>query len=149
MEPFIGQIIMVGFQFAPTGWALCNGQILRIAENQALYALLGNIYGGDGIQTFALPDLRGKVPLGMGQYPNGLKYELGQVGGEEAIKLSHYSIPEEYFSMTPPSNETLPTKNIQLTTFANATEKESIEHLPPYQVCNYIIATVGIFPTRD
>lgn len=149
MEPFLGQIIMVGFQFAPTGWALCNGQILRIVENQALYALLGTTYGGDGVQTFALPDLRGKVPIGMGQYPNGPKYELGHAGGEEAIKLSQHSIPEEYFSMTTPSNGTLPTKNIQLTTFANTSEKENIEHLPPYQVCNYIIATVGIFPTRD
>jgi microcystin-dependent protein len=85
MEPFIGQIICVGFSFAPPGWAMCNGQLLNIAQNQALYSLLGTTYGGDGRVTFALPDLRGRAPIGMGQGPGLSSRVIGEKGGTEAV----------------------------------------------------------------
>ena len=69
MEPFIGQLMCVGFNFAPKGWAMCQGQLLSIAQNSALFSLLGTMYGGDGRVTFGLPDLRGRSPIGMGQGP--------------------------------------------------------------------------------
>jgi microcystin-dependent protein len=69
MNPFIGQILMVGFNFAPTGWALCNGQLLSIAQNTALFSLLGTTYGGDGVSTFALPNLQSRVPVHQGRGP--------------------------------------------------------------------------------
>jgi microcystin-dependent protein len=78
MEVFLGTIIMVGFGFVPTGWALCNGALLPISQYQALFALLGTTYGGDGVKTFALPDLRGCVPGGYGQGTNGPAYVMGQ-----------------------------------------------------------------------
>ena len=69
MEPFLGQLMLVPYDFAPNGWALCNGQLLSIAQNQALFTLIGTTYGGDGVSTFALPDLRGRVPVSSGQGP--------------------------------------------------------------------------------
>ena len=77
-EPFVGQVIAVGFNFAPAGWALCQGQLLPISENQALFTLIGTTFGGDGQQTFALPDLRGRTAVGMGQGPGLGQYVLGQ-----------------------------------------------------------------------
>ncbi len=85
MDPFIGQIICVGFNFAPPGWAQCNGQLLSIAQNNALFALLGTTYGGDGRTTFGLPDLRGRAPIGVGQGPGLSNYVQGQMGGTESV----------------------------------------------------------------
>ncbi|CAM3578836.1 phage tail protein [Nocardioides zeicaulis] len=89
-DPFLGEILWVSFPFAPKGWALCNGQLLPINQNQALFALLGTTYGGNGQTNFALPDLRGRVALGEGG--NG-SYPLGQVGGEEAHTLTVAEMP--------------------------------------------------------
>jgi microcystin-dependent protein len=88
MNQFIGTILMVGFNFAPVGWALCEGQLLPISQNQALFSLLGTTYGGDGRTNFALPDLRGRMPIGMGQGPGLPDYLLGQsgpIGGPTAV----------------------------------------------------------------
>src|SRR5271169_1785584 len=87
-EPFVGEIRLFRFGFAPQGWALCNRQLLPINQNQALFSLLGTTYGGDGRTTFALPDLRGRVPISSGQGPGLQNYNLGQVGGEETITLN-------------------------------------------------------------
>jgi len=87
MEPFIGEIKMVGFNFAPKGYATCDGQILPIAQNSALFSLLGTTYGGDGRTTFQLPDLRGRVPLHQGQGAGLSARTIGQVGGEENHSL--------------------------------------------------------------
>lgn len=87
-SPYIGQILAVGFNFAPVNWAFCNGQLLNIAENPTLFQLIGTTYGGDGLNTFGLPDLRGRVPIHVSQGPKGLSpYMLGQVGGAETITL--------------------------------------------------------------
>lgn len=92
-EAYISQIEIFGFNFAPKGWAFCAGQTLSIQQNQALFALLGTTYGGNGVQTFALPDLRGRLPLGYGQGPGLSNYDLGQAGGTEAVTLLQNQVP--------------------------------------------------------
>jgi microcystin-dependent protein len=92
-EPFIGQIIMAGFNFAPRGYALCQGQILPIAQNTALFSLLGTQYGGNGQTTFALPDLRGRVPNGQGQGPGLPNYTIGQQAGTPNNTLTVNQLP--------------------------------------------------------
>ena len=91
-EPFLSEIKIVSFNFPPKGWALCNGQLLPINQNQALFSLLGTTYGGDGRVNFALPDLRGRVPIG-GDYRPGSDYPLGLRGGEQAHTLSINELP--------------------------------------------------------
>jgi microcystin-dependent protein len=93
MDVFLGSIMTVGFNFAPRGFAFCNGQLLSIAQNSALFALLGTMYGGDGRVTFGLPDLRGRVPIGMGQGPGLSNYNQGQVGGVEMTTLTNGQMP--------------------------------------------------------
>ena len=86
-EPFLGEISPVGFQFAPRGWALCNGQLMPISQNTALFSLLGTTYGGDGKSNFALPNLQGCAPLQAGQGPGLSLYDLGETGGEQNVTL--------------------------------------------------------------
>lgn len=90
---FLGEIRSFGFNFAPKGWALCAGQILSIAQNQALFSLLGTTYGGNGTTTFALPDLRGRAITGFGQLAGGGSYSLGQIGGNETVTLITSQMP--------------------------------------------------------
>ncbi len=92
-EPFLGEIIMFAGNFAPRGWALCQGQILSIAQNTALFSILGTTYGGNGQTTFALPDLRGRVPVGQGQGPGLSSYTLGEVTGTESTTLLSNNLP--------------------------------------------------------
>jgi microcystin-dependent protein len=93
-ESYLGEIRMFAGNFAPMGWALCNGQLLSIAENEALFSLLGTSYGGDGQSTFAVPDLRGRVPVHFGQSAAfGTTYHLGQTGGVETVTLSSQQLP--------------------------------------------------------
>src|SRR3954467_10903033 len=92
-DPYISMIEAFGFSFAPRGWALCAGQTLPIAQNQALFALLGTTYGGNGTTTFNLPDLRARVAIGFGQAPGLSSYNLGAAGGEEAHQLTEAEIP--------------------------------------------------------
>lgn len=99
-EPFLGQIQMVGFNFAPRGWAFCDGQLLSIAQNSALFALLGTIYGGDGRTTFALPDLRGRVAVHPGHGPGLSSYRLGDKGGAESVTLTANQMPSHTHAAT-------------------------------------------------
>src|SRR5579862_7454350 len=87
-EPFLGEIRMFGFNFAPVGWAMCNGQLLSIAQNTALFALLGTTYGGNGTTTFALPDLQGRVPIHL-----GASFAIGEAGGAEAVIVVQTQAP--------------------------------------------------------
>ncbi|GAB3523778.1 hypothetical protein GCM10027442_50570 [Emticicia fontis] len=89
LDPFVAEIALFGFNFAPKGWAMCNGQILPINQNQALFSLLGTTYGGNGQTTFGLPDLRGRVAIGMGQGPGLSNYDLGQIGGVESHNIDN------------------------------------------------------------
>lgn len=92
-DPFLGEIRMFAGNYAPNGWALCNGQTLSISQNSALFSLLGTYYGGDGIQTFALPNLQGVVPLHWGNARSGSQYTIGQTGGSENVTLLANQMP--------------------------------------------------------
>src|SRR5664279_4089451 len=93
MDPLLASILIFAGNFAPRGWALCNGQLMAINQNQALFSLLGTTYGGDGFTTFALPDLRGRVPIHMGQGPGLSNYIIGQTGGSENTTLLPTNLP--------------------------------------------------------
>ncbi len=163
-EPFIGEIQIFGFQFAPRGWALCNGQLLPINQNQALFSLLGTMYGGNGTTTFALPDLRGRVPLHVGA---GLVQ--GEQGGEESHTLStsempahtHLPIASSATASSPsPANATWTnmgtasyagSPNTQLAGNAIAATGGSQPHenRSPFLTVNFCIALQGIYPSRN
>ena len=111
-EPFLAEIKMVGFNFAPRGWALCDGQILPINQNQSLYALMGTTYGGDGRTSFGLPDLRGRTPVHKGE-----GHQLGQKGGAETVTLTTGEIAAHAHAAKASStsgNNPLPTNNVRL-----------------------------------
>ncbi len=92
-EPYLAEIIMFAGNFAPNGWAFCNGQIMSINQNQALFSLLGTTYGGNGTTTFALPNLQGRVPIHAGQLAGGSQYVLGQLSGSESVTLITQQMP--------------------------------------------------------
>lgn len=170
-EPFIAQIMMFGGNFAPRGWALCNGQLLPIAQNTALFSLLGTTFGGNGQTTFALPDLRGRVPIHPGQGPGLSSYDLGQQSGVENTTLTVNQMPAHSHTATlrastQPANDTLPTGNYladggayqtatNTTMNANAVTggiaggSQPFSILQPYTCVNFIIALEGIFPSRN
>src|SRR4051794_2715177 len=99
--PWIGEIALVAFNFAPQGWAMCNGQLLAIGQNTALFSLLGTTYGGDGVNTFALPNLQSRVPLHFGQGSGLSAYALGQNVGAESVTLQTQQIPAHTHTYTP------------------------------------------------
>ena len=131
-EPFIGEIAMFAGNFAPRGWALCNGQLLPIAQNQALFSILGTTYGGDGRSTFALPDMRGRVAVHAGNGPGLSPYNLGKKGGAESVQLNPVNIA--------------PNRNGK--TQVGRTEPNA-SNVQPYVTINYIIALQGVFPSRS
>ena len=94
MQPHVGEIILVGFNFAPAGWAFCNGQLLAISEFETLFNLIGTTYGGDGQTTFAVPDLRGRAPIAPGQGPGLSNHTLGETGGSETVTLLEGQLPQ-------------------------------------------------------
>ncbi len=110
-NPFIGQIIMVGFTFAPPGWAFCNGQLIAISENETLFELIGTTYGGDGQQTFALPDLRGRVPIHSGQGQGLSNYVIGEVFGAETVPLTVNELPQHQHLYAPGASQSEPTSD--------------------------------------
>ena len=169
MDPFIGQLMLVGFNFAPTGWALCQGQLLSIAQNTALFSLLGTTYGGDGVTTFGLPDLRGRVPLGFGQGPGLQNYTQGQQSGTENVTLIASQMPTHSHSVACVNgdpNDSSPANSLPAhvaaggyqTGAANAQMSATMigaaggnqphANMQPYLVLNWIIATQGIYPSR-
>ncbi len=140
-DPFIGEVAMFAGTFAPRGWAFCDGQLLAIAEHQALFSLLGTTYGGDGRTTFALPDLRGRVPMHVGQSqgPGLSQYTLGQKSGQETSSLetgSSDAVSLRLAESADPSD-----KKFQVSKNPN--------NLQPYLGVNYIIALQGIYPSRN
>lgn len=165
MEPFLGQIMLVGFDFVPSGWASCNGQLLPIAQNSALFALLGTQYGGDGRSTFALPDLRGRAPVHKGQGPGLRSYTQGEIGGTESVTLTTNNLPPHAHSLNGPAAEQttdrpfgkvapavggaygVPSESPGTTGVAG--NGQPVEHRSPYLVMNYVIALTGIFPSRE
>ncbi|HEY0006878.1 MAG TPA: tail fiber protein [Pyrinomonadaceae bacterium] len=169
-EPFLGQIIIVPYNFAPRGWAFCQGQILPIAQNTALFSLLGTTYGGNGQTTFALPDLRGRFPNGSGQGPGLSSYSLGQVGGTESYTMTVNNMPahihglHSYAVKADPNAGTatgnlLSNGNFYNTSPGNVEMKppgcdpaggnQPFAIMPPYLTLNFCIALEGIFPSRN
>lgn len=166
MEPFIGQILMFGGNFAPRGWALCDGALLAISQNQALFSILGTTYGGDGRTTFQLPDLRGRVAMHPGNGPGLSSRSLGQIGGSETNVLNANQLPphnhavrgSEEGTQTDPNGNFVAgsgmpafatTPDVTMGTTANAGGGQSINNIQPFQCVNYIIALVGTFPSRS
>jgi len=170
-EPFLGMIIIVPYNFAPRGWAFCNGQILSIAQNTALFSLLGTTYGGNGQTTFALPDLRGRFPNSAGQGPGLSNYDLGQVSGTESVTLTINNMPGHTHTFAPPAvnddaSSTIPVGNAPATASANTFApnptaamaggntgitggSQPFSPMNPYLTLNYCIALEGIFPSRN
>jgi microcystin-dependent protein len=116
-SPFIGQIMIFAGNFAPVGWALCDGRLLPISDNTALFDVIGTTYGGDGTATFALPDLRGRVPLGRGAGPGLSSYQLGQKVGAESVALTPAQMPSHAHvvnAVNGPGNANIPASNTLL-----------------------------------
>lgn len=164
MEPFLGTIILFAGNFAPRGWALCNGQLLQISQNTALFSILGTTYGGDGRTTFALPDLRGRVPVHAGQGPMLADRTLGERFGAESVTLTVAQLPAHTHANTYelPHTGEMPNpvpevaiafnRDAAMTTVmiqsAPTGMGQPVGISPPSLVMNYIIALEGIFPSR-
>lgn len=172
-EPFVGQILTVGFNFAQKGWAFCNGQLLPISQNTALFSLLGTMYGGNGQTTFALPNLSGRVPINAaGNQPGpGLStYTVGEDGGEDTHALQASEIPAHTHTVEPLASHderttdhpggAYPTTGGVYASTGNSNAPmgpmtTSVQgdqphtNLQPYLVLNYVIALQGIFPPRS
>ena len=164
-QPFLGEVMIVAFNFAPRGWAFCNGQLLSIAQNTALFSLLGTQYGGNGQTTFALPNLQGRASVHLG---NG--FTQGQLGGEENHTLTigemaaHSHVPQGN-SGTPnagvatnntwasnvanPYSSSAPDVALGATAIAAAGGSQPHSNMQPYLVLNFIMALQGIFPSRN
>ncbi|MGC4104142.1 phage tail protein [Ferruginibacter sp.] len=170
--PFIGNIILFGGTFAPVGWLTCDGSLLQISQYDVLYNLIGTTYGGDGQSTFALPDLRGRIPVNQGQ-GNGLSpYMLGQMAGSPSVSLLPAHLPQHTHSFTSNTNvadQTNPANNFlakqdTLQEYAAGTSANSVmksnavtsspggaphANIMPSLTLNYIIATDGVYPTQS
>jgi microcystin-dependent protein len=175
-SPVVAEIRIFGFSFAPKGWALCNGQLMPISQNTALFSLLGTTYGGNGTTNFALPNLQGAAPLNFGQGPGLSLYDLGQTGGETAVTLLQTEMPGHTHSVkcssgagtaTSPANNAWATAQVgrqaenkysaatgsspAMSFNATSAAGGSMPHnnMPPYLTLNFCIALQGVFPARS
>ena len=173
-SPFVAEIRIFGFNFAPTGWAMCDGQLMPISQNTALFSLLGTTYGGDGRSTFALPNLQGSAPMQQGQGAGLSLRDLGETGGEETVTVLQTEMPSHSHAANADSgggNANTPTGNVWAATViarqgvnvygtaAGATMNPlalsvaggSLPHnnLMPYLVLNFCIALQGVYPARS
>ena len=169
-EPFIGEIRMFGFSFPPSGWALCDGALLAINQNQSLYSLLGTTYGGDGRTSFALPGLRGRIPLNQGHGANLTNRPIGQKSGVETVTLNKNETPshthtlhgEDDVGSTADPNDGIPgelpqgllgySSNTNKTMSPNAIASvggQSHENMMPFLVISFCIALTGTYPPRN
>jgi len=175
-EPYLGMIIIVPYNFSPRGWAFCSGQILAIAQNTALFSLIGTTFGGNGQTTFALPDLRGRWPNSSGQGPGLSSYDLGQVGGTESTTMTINQMPahqhanpkqaasgsagdvanpdgafpaklDNMYASAADTSLLGQTPATSVTGLTGGSQPFSI--LQPYLTLNYCIALEGIFPSRN
>jgi microcystin-dependent protein len=163
-DPFLSEIKIMAFPFPPKGWAQCEGQLMPISQNQALFSLLGTTYGGNGTTNFALPDLRGRVPLHW-----GAQFTLGQAGGEQAHTLAVAEVPMHTHSAYGSANAgdsplatgnylgaadnlygpVAATTTLQPGTVTNAGGGLPHDNMQPYLALNFCIALVGIYPSRN
>lgn len=170
MDPFVAEIRIFPFNFAPKGWAWCDGQLLPLSQNTALFSLLGTTYGGDGRSNFALPDLQGRVPMHPGQGPGLSLHDLGETGGSETVTLLESEIPSHSHALsvaglnsqsTTPANTSLgrgnPVKVYTSTgsmtpmganTIATSGGNQPHNNMMPYLTMYFNIALQGVFPPR-
>jgi microcystin-dependent protein len=176
-DQFVAEIRMFGGNFAPTGWALCNGQLLPISQNTALFSLLGTTYGGDGRSTFGLPNLQGRAPMHPGLGPGLSQHDLGELGGEQTVTLTqaemaqHTHLPNclsgsggdvlnpVLWSKTagagrqggPPNYASTGSATLSMNPLAIGITGSGQPHnnMSPYQVVTFIIALQGIYPSRS
>jgi len=172
-EPFLGEIRMFGGNFAPRGWAFCDGQLLAIAQNTALFSLLGTTYGGDGRTTFGLPDLRGRAPIHEGSGPGLSNYPLGSKGGSETTTLTVQNLPSHNHvarAAGPAGNSNDAIGNVwaddagvSSATYSSAAAtgsmrgdaigntggNQSFSNVQPYLAVSFIIALQGVYPSRN
>lgn len=168
-DPFIGEIRAVGFTFPPRGWAVCDGQVLLIGQNTALFSLLGNQYGGDGVATFALPDLRDRSPIHQGQGPGLTNRTVGESGGQAAVTLTEGDLPahtHQVLANDGTGGEEAPPDRVWAATTCPAYAPDPDTHMSPagtsqtggdqphnnrqpYLGLTFIIALQGIFPPRS
>lgn len=164
MEPFLGEIKLMSFAFPPKGWALCNGQLLQIAQNSALFSLIGTQYGGDGQTTFALPDLRGRVPMGVGG-----AYFIGTAAGAESVVLHTSQLPTHTHELRgvaianvlapatamfanaafPLYDRATPNAPLASASLSVAGGSGAHENMQPYLTFSFCIALQGVFPSRE
>jgi microcystin-dependent protein len=173
-SPFVAEIRIFGFNFPPKGWAFCDGQLLAISQNTALFSLLGTTYGGDGKSTFGLPDLQGIAPMQEGQGPGLSQRFLGEIGGEQSVTLLQTEMPSHAHTvqaqsgagtLIPPTGAAWATPgagrnldmyhvsdgtNVQMNPFGTSITGGSLPHnnMPPYLCLNFCIAMQGVFPAR-
>ncbi|WIT13913.1 tail fiber protein [Paucibacter sediminis] len=170
-QPYVGEIRMFAGNFAPNGWAFCNGSLLPISENEVLFQLIGTTYGGDGQQTFALPDMRGRVPMHQGTGPGlGSTRQLGELGGSETVTLTSAQMPmhthalraaTSLASLGSPAGTVLaktgansydtavPTVPMAAGAIPAAGGSQPHSNMAPYCAVNYIISLFGIFPSQS
>ena len=178
MDNYIGEIRIFGGNFAPKGWALCDGSLLSISQNAALFSLLGTTYGGNGVNTFGLPDLRGRVPLGMGTGTGLPAYVEGQTGGANTVTLTQANLPAHNHLIacsantadqtspvgsipavantagrtpvtTPSYTQTASTGNMASNAVSTTGGNQPVNVQPPFIAMNYIIALQGVYPSRN
>jgi microcystin-dependent protein len=170
MDAFTGEIRLFAGTFAPMGWTTCEGQLLAISENDTLFALIGTTYGGDGTTTFALPDLRGRVPVHQGQGPGLSNYTVGQSGGAETVTLTTQTLPSHSHALlassaggssnNPQGNlladgpaaahiEASPNASLAPPSVTAAGGSQPHENRMPYGTVMYIICLYGLFPSRS
>ena len=169
-QPYVGEMMMVGFNFAPVDWALCEGQLLSISENEVLFQLIGTTFGGDGVQTYGLPDLRGRVPVGMGQGAGLSSYVLGERSGVESVTLNVNQLPLHAHTVNPAASSGEATTNRPDNAFpavggyyASSTNGSPMgaptlaatggglphNNIQPVLAINWIISLFGIFPSQN
>ena len=170
-DPFLGEIILVPYNFAPNGWLPCDGRLMSIAQNSALFSLLGTQYGGDGMSTFALPDLRGRVPMGQGNGPGLTNTVIGELKGSETNTLSvsqmpihnhtvnavlaegnqnspNGNLPADTKTLDKEYSDTAATTTMKASMIGNSGGSQPINNMQPTLTMMYIIAIQGIYPSR-
>lgn len=172
-EPYVGEIRMFAGSFAPAGWAMCQGQLMPISENDTLFNLIGTTYGGDGQETFGLPDLQGRAPVHMGQGPGiSQNYVIGEKAGVESVTLTTNQIPihthsfvassdagqsaqpqNALFALLPTGNlytqPQQPAVNLNSNMLSAAGGSQPHENIQPYLCITFIISLFGVFPTQS
>jgi microcystin-dependent protein len=169
-SPYVGEVRLVGFNFAPIGWNNCDGSVLSISQDSVLFALIGTTYGGNGTNTFALPDLRGRVPMHQGKLAGGHTYTPGMMGGQEGVTLNAQQMPlhnhlfecnsSAKSGVKAPANSAVcggqsayvnasPVTVMGANMLGSQGQGQAHENRQPFLVMNWVIALFGVFPSQN